>query len=117
MFLARRNLLQRILGPFSLAAGLTPSQSAARAHVGGSGADGTGYSYLVPNIAALRSLTTTTKTGSKVNVVGYYSAANNAAPDGGGGVFVYNAADTSSADDGGTIIVDAAGRRWKATIH
>lgn len=33
--------------------------------------------------------------------------------DGGAGVFRVDAADTTSADNGGTILVDAAGRRWK----
>jgi hypothetical protein len=31
----------------------------------------------------------------------------------GGGVFRYDAADTTTADNGGTVIVDAAGNRWK----
>ena len=33
--------------------------------------------------------------------------------DGGGGVFRVDSADTTSTDNGGTILVDAAGRRWK----
>lgn len=31
----------------------------------------------------------------------------------GGGLFRYDASDTTTADNGGTVIVDAAGRRWK----
>lgn len=31
----------------------------------------------------------------------------------GGGLFRYDASDTTTADDGGTVIVDAAGNRWK----
>lgn len=37
---------------------------------------------------------------------------NHAAGDG-GGVFRYDASDTTTADNGGTVIVDAAGNRWK----
>lgn len=47
-------------------------------------------------------------TSGRVEVQGYHSAG-----DGAGGSFSLDPSDTTSADNGGTIIVDAAGRRWK----
>ncbi|QDP58359.1 MAG: hypothetical protein Unbinned664contig1000_40 [Prokaryotic dsDNA virus sp.] len=44
-------------------------------------------------------------------VKGYYASG-----DGGEGNFWYDSSDTTSADNGGTIIVDAAGRRWKRNL-
>lgn len=35
----------------------------------------------------------------------------------GGGIFRYDASDTTTADNGGTIIVDAAGNRWKRQFN
>jgi hypothetical protein len=61
----------------------------------------------VPNIAALRAVTSTTVSNSQVYVLGYYQASDN-----GEGAFVYIASDTTSADNGGTIIIDASNRRW-----
>jgi hypothetical protein len=66
----------------------------------------------VLNIAALRLLTAAGPTPSSVFTLGYY-----AATDGGGGCFIYDASDTTSADNHGTIIVDAAGRRWKRQLE
>lgn len=71
-----------------------------------------GSEGILPNIAALRALTSQAKFNS-VTLVGYYSSTITSAPDGGGGVFVYDASDTTSVDNGGTTIVDLAGRRWK----
>jgi hypothetical protein len=61
---------------------------------------------IITNIAALRTLTSST-TATSVFVSGYYAIA-----DGGGGLFVRSSTDTTSTDNGGTRIVDAAGRRW-----
>lgn len=41
-------------------------------------------------------------------VLGYYTAG-----DGGGGLYYRDATDTTTADNNGTVIVDAAGSRWK----
>jgi hypothetical protein len=60
----------------------------------------------LPNIAALRAVTTAFAQ-TQCYLLGYY-----AGDDGGEGIFWYNSADVSSADNGGTIIVDASSRRW-----
>lgn len=46
--------------------------------------------------------------GNKIQCYG-----RSAVRDGGDGVFVRDDADTTTADNGGTVLVDAAGRRWK----
>ncbi|HCR3763788.1 TPA: hypothetical protein ON711_000901 [Citrobacter freundii] len=46
--------------------------------------------------------------GNKIQCYG-----RTAISDGGSGVFVRDDADTNTADNGGTVLVDAAGRRWK----
>jgi hypothetical protein len=65
---------------------------------------------IVANIAALRALTSAF-VASYIQLASY-SAAVNAAPDGGGGLFAYVPGDTTSADNSATIIVDASSRRW-----
>lgn len=64
---------------------------------------------LVETIAMLRATSAdAVDSRSLVNVLGYYEV-----NDGGGGLFVADLADTTTADNGGTVIVDAAGTRWK----
>lgn len=58
----------------------------------------------VPNIAALRLMSTNP---GVVFVEGYYTLL-----DGGEGIFVVNPSDTTTPDNGGTIIVDTVGHRW-----
>lgn len=60
----------------------------------------------IASIAALRLLTATT-VSTQVMLVANYVAGD------GGGVFRYDSTDTTTADNGGTVIVDAAGKRWK----
>jgi hypothetical protein len=60
----------------------------------------------IDNIAALRLLNTTT-------IVNQVVLARNYVAGDGGGIFRYDSTDTTTADNGGTVIVDAAGRRWK----
>lgn len=52
-------------------------------------------------------------TAIAVQTVGYYTSSVNATPDGGGAIYSYDSTDTTTADNAGTVIVDAAGRRWK----
>lgn len=47
-------------------------------------------------------------TGNKIQCYG-----RSAVRDGGDGMFVRDDADTTTADNGGTVLIDAAGRRWK----
>jgi hypothetical protein len=49
--------------------------------------------------------------GTLVTVRGYYGAGTE-----GGGLFVLDGADSETADDGGSVIVDAAGQRWKRPL-
>lgn len=42
-----------------------------------------------------------------------YVMSRSVAKDGGEGVFIYDSTDTTSADNGATLLVDAAGRRWR----
>jgi hypothetical protein len=60
----------------------------------------------VADIAALRLLTAST-TSAQVILLSNYVAGD------GGGIFRYDSTDTTTADNGGTVIVDAAGKRWK----
>lgn len=60
----------------------------------------------VADIAALRLLTATT-VSTQVILLSNYVAGD------GGGIFRYDSTDTTTADNGGTVIVDAAGKRWK----
>lgn len=62
--------------------------------------------YTIESIAALRLLTGTTSATQLILLW------NHVAGDG-GGVFRYDSTDTTTADNGGTVIVDAAGKRWK----
>jgi hypothetical protein len=62
--------------------------------------------YTIESIAALRLLTGTT-TATQLLLLWNHVAGD------GGGTFRYDSTDTTTADNGGTIIVDAAGRRWK----
>jgi hypothetical protein len=62
--------------------------------------------YTVESIAALRLLTTATA-ATQLFLLYNYVAGD------GGGAFRYDSTDTTTADNGGTVIVDAAGRRWK----
>lgn len=66
--------------------------------------------FVFPSIAALRANTASGPNTSAI-VQGYYAPG-----DQGAGVFDYDAADTTSLDNNGTIIVDAAGRRWKRQL-
>lgn len=59
----------------------------------------------IENYAALRSYSGP--------VTAYYVRGVANTFDGGAGVFRVDVADTTTADNGGTVIVDAAGRRWK----
>lgn len=61
---------------------------------------------LLASIGALRAVAE--PIGSAANLAGYAGV-----NDGGGGLFVADFADAISSDDGGTVIVDAAGTRWK----
>ena len=58
-------------------------------------------------IAALRA--NATSQGAAAVEVGGYHVTN----DGGGGTFVCDPTDTTAADNAGTVIVDAAGQRWR----
>lgn len=62
--------------------------------------------YTVESIAALRLLTTATA-ATQLFLLYNYVAGD------GGGAFRYDSTDTTTADNSGTVIVDAAGRRWK----
>ena len=62
----------------------------------------------VGNYAALRAYTGP--------VTAYYVRCVANTFDGGAGVFRVDAADTTTADNGGTVLVDAAGRRWKREL-
>jgi hypothetical protein len=62
--------------------------------------------YTIESIAALRLLTGTT-TATQLLLLWNYVAGD------GGGTFRYDSTDTTTVDNGGTVIVDAAGRRWK----
>lgn len=66
-----------------------------------------GITETVNSISALRLLTLDNVVDTVI-VKG-----NTTAGDGGGGVYIYDINDTTSPDNNGTIIVDAAGRRWK----
>lgn len=61
--------------------------------------------YKAASIAALRAMTFTPPW---VMTLGYYAPG-----DGGGNLFWYDASDNSTADNGGSVIVTAAGARWK----
>lgn len=54
--------------------------------------------------------------GGAANEAVHYVHGRAGAGDGGEGFFVYDSADTTTLDDGGSILVDAAGRRWKRPI-
>lgn len=63
---------------------------------------------ILANIAALQALNVaTTSLPVQVQLTSNYVAGD------GGGIFRYDSTDTTTADNGGTVIVDAAGRRWK----
>jgi hypothetical protein len=64
----------------------------------------------IANVTTLRALTNTFV--ANYVTLASYSAATNAAPDGGGGLFAYVPSDTTSTDNSSTIIVDASNRRW-----
>jgi hypothetical protein len=67
-----------------------------------------GAARILTNIAALQALNlATTSLPTQVQLTSNYVAGD------GGGVFRYDSTDTTTADNGGTVIVDAAGRRWK----
>ena len=85
-------------------AGFSHAASYTAASVGGN------LQKAIPTVNSIDELRANDATGFRrsVHVRGYYAPA-----DLGGGQFDYDASDTTSADDGGTIIVDAAGRRWK----
>lgn len=84
---------------------------------------------LVEVVQAGLSHKTTTKQIAAASNIGTYSSVRSLGPqfthtqiyvvgrthifDGAHGMFQYDAADTSSTDNDGTILVDAAGRRWK----
>ena len=73
----------------------------------------------LPTVAALRALTSTfTLTIANVQSysAGWAAVTATGGQPYGGGTFVRDASDTTSADNGGTIIVDAAGRRWKRVL-
>ncbi|MEP4754387.1 MAG: right-handed parallel beta-helix repeat-containing protein, partial [Nitratireductor sp.] len=59
------------------------------------------------SVASLRAFNNET-VATAVDVIGWHSATRV-----GGGRFALDASDGATADDGGTVIVDAAGRRWK----
>ena len=61
---------------------------------------------VVTNIAGLRAQTN--GSAQAIYVEGYSNP-----DDGGQGLFIYTPSDTTSADNGGTVIIDAAGDRWK----
>ena len=63
------------------------------------------YVETIESIAALQALQ---QSASSQVLVNY-----NHTPGDGGGIFRYDSTDTTTADNGGTVIVDAAGRRWK----
>ncbi len=63
----------------------------------------------IASISALRALTVTTN--PQLYLQGYVADG-----DGGQGNFYYDPTDTTSSDNGGTIIVDAAGHRWKRDV-
>jgi hypothetical protein len=63
------------------------------------------YVETIASIAALQALQ---QSASSQVLVTY-----NHTPGDGGGIFRYDSTDTTTADNGGTVIVDAAGRRWK----
>ena len=63
--------------------------------------------HILTNIAALRAFNATGSLPTQILLEQSYVAGD------GGGVFRYDSTDTTTADNGGTVIVDAAGRRWK----
>jgi hypothetical protein len=60
----------------------------------------------IQSITDLRLLTSSTVKDQVILIKNYVAGD-------GGGTFRYDASDTTTADNGGTVIVDAAGRRWK----
>jgi len=62
---------------------------------------------IIANITALRALNALGSVPAQVQLTNTHVAGD------GGGAFRYDASDTTTADNAGTVIVDAAGRRWK----